>query len=96
MRNEPPDGALGRGLDEPVGGPPPRTDSDKDITLAVREALFVDPELSEHDFEVSTRDGVVTIAGQVKSEQLRQRALDIIWDLDGVRDVVADIGVWTS
>lgn len=92
QRVEPPESGLS-GPGGPIGGYPPRSNSDKDLTQAVRTALFVDPDLAETDFQVSTRDGVVTIAGEVRSEELRKRALDIVWSIDGVRDVVADVAV---
>jgi len=92
QRAEPPEGGLGS-PGGPVGGFPPRSNTDREITQAVRAALFLDPDLSQTDFEVSTRDGVVSIAGEVGSEELRQKVLHIVWNIEGVRDVTADVAV---
>ena len=89
---EPPESGLG-GPGGPIKGFPPRSNSDHDLTQAVRDALFLDPNLAATDFQVSTRDAVVSITGEVRSEELRQRAIDVVWNIDGVRDVVANIAV---
>ena len=87
-----PEGGVGGGGDMPPDFPQ-RGHSDKEITQAVKAALYLDPELREPDFEVSTRSGVVTIAGEVSSEELRRRVIDLVMNLDGVEDVIPDIAV---
>jgi osmotically-inducible protein OsmY len=81
------------GASDPINSYLPRDNQDKNITQAVITALFMDPDLNQNDFTVTTTDGIVHIAGETRSASLRQRVIDIVRDIDGVKDVDATIAV---
>ena len=58
------------------------------LTAKVKAALFAEPGLKTLQIDVETRDAVVTLAGSVDSDVLRQRAVQIASALSGVRQVV--------
>ena len=60
---------------------------DSQITVAVRQQLAADSRLAAARFEVTTREGVVTLRGRVKTAAERVRAVGIARDTAGVRDV---------
>lgn len=83
---EPPEGGVGG--PEPLSSDhEPEERTDKEITEGARAALLLDPDLSTAQIAPSTRDGVVELRGRVASEELRQRALDVVAGVRGVRDV---------
>lgn len=84
---EPPESGVG-GPGIPKGGYPPEKKEDKDITEAVRVALFLDPEINEAQFDISTEDGVVRLSGIAKSQNERRRVRDLALGVEGVREVV--------
>jgi len=61
---------------------------DAALTAKVKAALFAEPGLKTLQIDVQTRDAVVTLAGSVDSDVLRQRAVQIAGALSGVRQVV--------
>ena len=61
---------------------------DAALTAKVKAALFAEPGLKTLQIDVATRDAVVTLAGSVDSEVLRQRAVQIAGSLSGVSQVV--------
>ncbi len=61
---------------------------DAAVTAKVKAALFAEPGLKTLQIDVQTRDAVVTLAGSVDSDVLRQRAVQIAGALSGVRQVV--------
>lgn len=61
--------------------------SDAGITAAVKTALAADPALSALKIDVSTRDGVVTLAGPAPDPKSRDRAGVLAAAPDGVRAV---------
>lgn len=87
---EPPESGIG-GPGIPKGGYPPKEKEDKDVTEAVRLALFLDPEVSEKQFFVSTSNGIVHLSGIAKSENERRRVHDLALGIDGVREVIDEI-----
>ncbi|MBI2883080.1 MAG: BON domain-containing protein [Candidatus Methylomirabilis oxyfera] len=77
-----------------MSSPPVREPrEDKDITQAVYDAFFLDPELDRHQFKVKTVDGVVYLSGFAASDQEMQRAVDVALAVEGVKDVVNQIVV---
>ena len=70
---------------------------DEEIARQIRELLteilLADPERST----VRVRDGVVTLSGQVEQDDqhgdLTPVAMRLVWDIDGVVDVVNDLNV---
>jgi osmotically-inducible protein OsmY len=81
------------GASDPINSYLPRANADKDITQAVMTALFLDPDINQNDFSVSTTEGIVHISGETKTAELRQKVIAIVRDIDGVRDVIATIAV---
>jgi hyperosmotically inducible periplasmic protein len=57
------------------------------ITTQIQAQYFVDGDVRGRAIDVTTRDQVVTLAGEVRSEAERDRALQIARGTDGVRDV---------
>ena len=60
---------------------------DATITTKVKAAVLAEPGLKTLEINVDTRDGVVTLAGTVKSQDLKQRATQIAQGVEGVRSV---------
>jgi hyperosmotically inducible protein len=61
--------------------------SDPDITAKVRSDLASSKLLVGYDVNVKTNDAIVTLAGQVPSEDLRALAVEIARQAAGVKDV---------
>jgi len=61
---------------------------DAALTAKVKAALFAEPGLKTLQIDVETHDSVVTLAGAVDSDVLRQRAVQIAGAMSGVRQVV--------
>ena len=66
---------------------------DSEIQREVEEELRYDPSLAEDDIAVSVRDGVVTLAGWVKSYLDKWRAERTVSRIRGVRAVANDLDV---
>ena len=69
---------------------------DEDITRAVREMLAQLPQADPGGVTVTVRNGIVTLAGPLGSAQehdLIQVAGRLTWDIDGVVDVVNNLGI---
>ena len=69
---------------------------DAALTAKVKAALFAEPGLKTLQIDVKTQDAVVTLAGSVDSDVLRQRAVQIAGALSGVRQVVDKLVVNAS
>ncbi len=83
-----------------VGGPepiapihPPDQREDKEVTPGVKDAFFLDPDLSESEFQVETRDHIVRLRGNAPSEEMRRHAVDVALGVEGVEDVRDEIEV---
>lgn len=78
-----PDGAAGaagaEGAD--VGG-------DAAITVRVKTALAADPRVSALMIDVDTQNGIVTLKGDVESEEAKSAAEEVTRGAEGVMDVV--------
>jgi hyperosmotically inducible periplasmic protein len=61
--------------------------SDSGITTRVQSKFFTDDEVRARDITVTTENQVVTLAGTVRSDTERQRALSLARSVDGVRSV---------
>lgn len=57
------------------------------LTTKVQAQFFADDDIKARYITVNARDGVVTLKGYVESEQVRQLALQIAKNTDGVRQV---------
>lgn len=86
-------GVGGGGGGPPSEGYPPAPRTDQQVTDAVYQAFFLDPDFRERQFHVETVDGVVRLAGAVQSEEQRKRALSIVTEVQGVRRVVDELVV---
>lgn len=60
---------------------------DAALTAKIKSKMVLDDLVKARDINVDTSDGVVTLQGTVHSEKERQRALDLVRQTDGVRDV---------
>jgi hyperosmotically inducible protein len=63
------------------------------ITTKVNSKYFLDPDVSGLAVNVDTRNGVVTLRGDVDSDAARRRAIALARNTDGVRQVVDQLRV---
>ncbi|HUX87547.1 MAG TPA: BON domain-containing protein [Chloroflexota bacterium] len=61
--------------------------SDEDIKRDVDTALFYDDVVSSLGVKVSVSNGIVTLDGQVNSDQAKRSASEDAWEVAGVKDV---------
>lgn len=57
------------------------------LTTKVQAQFFADDDIKARYIGVTTRDGVVTLKGHVESEAVREQALQIARNTDGVRSI---------
>jgi hyperosmotically inducible protein len=62
--------------------------SDAAITAKVQASFAADPLVSASAIGVRTSGGVVYLTGSVKSEQERQRAIQLVQGVAGVREII--------
>jgi hyperosmotically inducible periplasmic protein len=70
--------------------------TDAGITTNVKSKMAADDTVKAHQINVDTRNGVVTLSGDVDSSVAKERAVQIARNTDGVRDVVDNISVTES
>jgi osmotically-inducible protein OsmY len=61
---------------------------DAAITSRVKSSFVADPLVSASAINVTTTRGVVNLSGTVSSEQERQRAIQLVQGVAGVRDII--------
>jgi len=66
---------------------------DASITAAVKTKLAGEKLNTVTKIDVDTRNGIVTLTGNVDSEAMRQRVLEIARQVQGVQDVVSNLRV---
>jgi hyperosmotically inducible protein len=69
------------------------TQTDAGITTSVKSALAADETVQARRIDVDTREGVVTLRGEVRTAREETRALEIALGTGGVRDVVDELSV---
>jgi osmotically-inducible protein OsmY len=67
--------------------------SDPGITTAVKSKLAADDTVKAYQIDVDTREGVVTLRGNVDNPAAKARAAELARDTDGVTNVVDNIVV---
>jgi len=67
--------------------------SDTGITTAVKGKLVADDLVKARQINVDTKDKVVTLTGEVRTQAEETRALEIARETKGVRDVIDQIAV---
>lgn len=67
--------------------------ADNLLAAAVNRALVHDRSVSAGDIRVSVRDSVVTLAGTVSSTRSAEHVVNLVRDVDGVKDVVNDLRI---
>ena len=70
--------------------------TDAAITQAVKEKLLLQPETSSENVAVDTHEGVVTLSGPVKSQQDKERVIQIARGTQGVQRVEDKLSVSSS
>jgi osmotically-inducible protein OsmY len=63
------------------------------ITTKVQSKYFLDDDVRGRNVDVTTREGIVTLRGEVHSERERRQAVAIARNTDGVRDVRDELTV---
>lgn len=61
---------------------------DSQLTAKIKSKMALDDSVRAAAIDVDTRNGVVTLSGEVASESERQRALELARETDGVTSVV--------
>ena len=67
--------------------------SDSGITTKVKAKMVADDTVKAHEINVTTRDQVVTLSGEVGTTAAKDQAIQIARQTDGVRDVVDQLTV---
>ncbi len=70
--------------------------TDAGITTNVKTKLAADDTVKAYKVDVDTRNGVVTLSGDVQSAAAKEQAIRIARQTDGVRDVVDQLHVGES
>ena len=70
--------------------------TDTDVTASIKAKLTQDDLVKAHDINVTTRDHVVTLSGDVESLVVKQRAVQLARDTRGVDRVVDNLRVQTA
>ena len=60
---------------------------DATITTKVKAAVMAEPNLKSTDINVDTKDGIVTLAGTVSSQEAKQKANQAAQGVQGVKSV---------
>ena len=68
--------------------------SDDKIYDTVRQRLANDPDVKGGSFEVTVKDGVVTMKGTVQDEHAREKAEKIVKKVKGVTGVNNQLKIW--
>jgi osmotically-inducible protein OsmY len=84
---EPLGGGVGASGGDSGGGIPLPPVTDQDLIDAVRQAFFLDPILPENVCEIDASRGSVYLRGLVPSSDLRQRAVHVASQVQGVNRV---------
>lgn len=66
---------------------------DAAITASVKSKLAADPEVSAHNIDVDTNEGVVTLSGRVDDGAERSEAEQLARGTDGVKRVINNLKV---
>ena len=69
---------------------------DTAITTKVKSAVLAEPGLKTLQIGVDTKDGVVTLSGTVDTPVMKDRAMQIAQQVDGVRSVVDNLAIKTA
>jgi len=67
--------------------------SDAGITTAVKSRMATDDTVKAYQIDVDTREGVVTLSGNVESQAAKDQAAKLARETDGVKSVVDNIVV---
>jgi osmotically-inducible protein OsmY len=86
-------GGVGAGDSSSGGGIPIWPDTDQDVIDAVRQAFFLDPDLPEDLGDVVSIDRVVYLRGLVPTRELRELAVRVASQVQGVNRVVDELRV---
>jgi osmotically-inducible protein OsmY len=71
----------------------PNSNDDATISTRVKTALLNEPGVNATAIAVQSSDGVVTLSGQVKSNDEEQKAIATARRIPGVRDVKSELKV---
>jgi hyperosmotically inducible protein len=63
------------------------------LTAKIKAKMALDDKVHANDINVDTKDGVVTLSGDVSSEMEHQRAVLLARETNGVRSVVDKLRV---
>ena len=69
---------------------------DTAITAKVKAALIAEPGLKSMDINVETKDGTVTLTGNVASPDLREKAKQVASATAGVKGVIDNLNIKTT
>src|SRR5262245_7412686 len=67
--------------------------TDSGVTTKVKAKFAQDDLVKAHEINVTTRDGVVTLTGEVDTPQARAQAVRLVRETEGVSNVVDELRV---
>jgi BON domain-containing protein len=67
--------------------------TDSGVTMKVKAKFAQDDIVKAHQIDVTTREGVVTLTGEVDTMAARQQAVRLARETEGVTNVVAELKV---
>ncbi|HEV8337547.1 MAG TPA: BON domain-containing protein [Candidatus Polarisedimenticolia bacterium] len=70
--------------------------SDAGVTTKIKAKMATDDNVKAYQIDVATQNGVVTLTGNIDSQEAKNRALEIARDTKGVTSVVDMISVKTA
>ena len=66
-------------------------EGDARLTAELKAKLAADPRLAPRNIQVAVKEGRVTLSGAVESHEEIARAMQVALDVEGVREVVAEL-----
>jgi hyperosmotically inducible periplasmic protein len=66
---------------------------DAAITTKVKSAVLAEPGLKSLQIDVDTKNGVVTLSGTVDTPALKERAMQITQNVNGVKSVTDNLAI---
>lgn len=67
--------------------------TDSGVTTKIKASYAQDDLVKAHEINVTTREGVVTLTGEVPSMEARQQAVRLARETEGVTDVIDQLSV---
>lgn len=67
--------------------------TDAGVTTKVKARFAADDIVKSHEINVTTREGVVTLSGEVHSAEAKRQAVQLAREIEGVSDVIDELRI---